>query len=117
MSGILRRTAAAIAKGLKPSPRDFVRARAHFHHALPRGPLPSSRYVVFDLETTGLAPSRGDALVSIGAVVVETGRWRDLPTLANPGRQIPLRSIALSRHHRCDGARRPGPGGGGGGVP
>lgn len=33
-----------------------------------------SRYVVFDLETTGLSPKAGDRVIEIGAVVVEKGR-------------------------------------------
>jgi DNA polymerase-3 subunit epsilon len=95
MSGFLRRAAAAIAGGLKPSARDFVRARAHFHAALPQGPLASQRYVVFDLESTGLKPTAGDGLLAIGAVRLRdaevVGRFE---TLVDPGRPIPPAGIA-----------------------
>lgn len=57
---------------------------------LPPGPLEAQRYVVFDLETTGLHPSRDDAIVQIGAVVVEGGQEAaSFTTLVNPGRRIP----------------------------
>jgi DNA polymerase-3 subunit epsilon len=94
MSGIFRRAAAALAKGLKPSPQDFVRARAHFHAALPPGPLPFQRYVVFDLESTGLKPTAGDGLLSIGAVRLRDTEVVDrFTTLVDPGRPIPEAGI------------------------
>ncbi|HZF75001.1 MAG TPA: 3'-5' exonuclease [Acetobacteraceae bacterium] len=70
--------------------------------ALPAGPWPEGDlaaipYVVFDLEATGLRPSRGDAIVQIGAVrlegLEEAGRFS---TLVNPGRPIPP---ASTRYH------------------
>jgi len=74
-------------------PRDFLRARGKFHARLPDGKLPFQRYVVFDLETTGLAPSRGDRLVQIGAVRLEAGQEAaSFTTLVNPGRGIPALS-------------------------
>jgi DNA polymerase-3 subunit epsilon len=95
MSGLFRRAAAAVAKGLKPSPRDFVRARAHFHGPLPPGPLPFQRYVVFDLESTGLKPTNGDGLLSIGAVRLrDTETVERFTTLVDPGRPIPPEGIA-----------------------
>jgi DNA polymerase-3 subunit epsilon len=97
MSGFFRRAAAAVANGLKPSARDFVRARAHFHAALPPGPLPFQRYVVFDLEATGLKPTNGDMLLSIGAVrLLNTEVVERFETLVDPGRRIPPGSI---RYH------------------
>jgi DNA polymerase-3 subunit epsilon len=94
MSGFIRRAAAALANGLKPSARDFVRARAHFHAALPPGPLPFQRYVVFDLESTGLKPTNGDALLSIGAVRLRnTEPAERFETLVDPGRPIPAAGI------------------------
>jgi len=88
---LLRRLASAMANGAEdPAAAEFLRRRAHFHAGLPMGPLAAQDYVVFDLEATGLSPSRGDALVAIGAV-----RLRDLSpvarfeTLVNPGRAIP----------------------------
>lgn len=109
MSGILRRAAAAVAKGLKPSASDFVRARAHFHAALPGGPLAAQDYVVIDLESTGLKPTNGDGLLAIGAVRLRNtepvGRFT---TLVDPGRPIPPAGIAY--HGITDDAVRGAPG-------
>jgi DNA polymerase-3 subunit epsilon len=92
--GLLRRLASAIGNGGDdPAAAEFLRRRAHFHARLPQGPLAAQDYVVFDLEATGLSPSRGDGIVAIGAV-----RLRDLSpvarfeTLVNPGRPIPALS-------------------------
>lgn len=55
-------------------------------------PLLSTRFVVFDTETTGLHPFGGDEITSIGAVVIENGNLRrDLTyhQLVNPYRPIP----------------------------
>lgn len=94
MSGFLRRAMTAVAGGLKPSVRDFVRARAHFHVALPPGPLAFQRYVVFDLEATGLKPTAGDALLAIGAVRLrDTCAVERFSTLVDPGRLIPPEGI------------------------
>jgi len=65
---------------------------------LPAGPLAQCRFVVFDLETTGLSPSYGDRIVSIGAVRVEGGAILDgdrFATFAQPGRPIPPASTAI----------------------
>lgn len=56
-------------------------------------------YIVFDCETTGLEPSRGDEIVSIGAVRIHGGQVMHGETfelLANPGREIP--ALATSIH-------------------
>ncbi len=58
--------------------------------------LESLEYVVFDSETTGLHPSRGDALVSLSAVRVRRGKLLTTDTfhtLINPGMRIPRESI------------------------
>jgi DNA polymerase-3 subunit epsilon len=57
---------------------------------LPPGPVEARSYVVFDLETTGLRPSRHDTIVQIGAVRLEGGvETASFNTLVAPGRPIP----------------------------
>ncbi|MEX0430796.1 3'-5' exonuclease [Spiribacter insolitus] len=59
--------------------------------------------MVFDCETTGLAPSQGDEIVSIGAVRIHRGQVMHGETfelLANPGRPIP--ALATSIHGISD---------------
>jgi len=69
---------------------------------LPEGPLEFQPYVVFDLETTGLHPSRGDAIVQVGAVRLDSGvETQAFNTLVNPGRTIPA---ASTRYHGIDDA-------------
>jgi len=85
------------------SPTDFLAARAHFGQGLPMGPLAAQDYVVFDLETTGLRPSRGDAIVQVGAVRLRgIEEVACLTTLVNPARPIPPES---TRFHGIDDAR------------
>lgn len=97
MSGFLRRALGAFGNGLKPSFRESLRARAHFRAPLPAGPLIAQRYVVFNLESTGLDVSGGDRLLSIGAVRLRGGEAREsFTTLVNPACNIPPGSI---RYH------------------
>lgn len=58
-------------------------------------PLPDIDYVAFDTETTGLAPTKGDKIVQIGAVRVVNGTLlpgESFERLINPERPIPPRS-------------------------
>ena len=51
---------------------------------------PVSRHVVLDIETTGIYPHRGDRIVEIGAVAIESGKCvADFENLVNCGKEIP----------------------------
>ncbi len=64
---------------------------------LPPGPPEQQSFVVFDLETTGLHPSQGDAILQIGAVRIEAGaESAAFDSFANPLRPIPA---ASTRYH------------------
>ena len=55
-------------------------------------------YTVFDTETTGLAPSAGDAIIQIGATRIVAGKLRRedcFEQLVNPRRDIPAAGIAI----------------------
>lgn len=65
---------------------------------LPEGPLAAHRYVVFDLETTGLQPSRGDRIIGVGAVRLRDGQVDEqdrFVAFCQPGRPIPPAATAI----------------------
>jgi DNA polymerase-3 subunit epsilon len=74
--------------------RQNLTALDHLNHSQS---LKSLRFVVFDMETTGLSPNR-DRVVSVAAFRVVEGRirLRDVfSSLANPGRSIPNAAIKI----------------------
>jgi len=51
----------------------------------------SKRYVVFDVETTGLYPHKGDRIIEIGGIVMENGRMtEEFSTLIDVAKPIPV---------------------------
>ena len=74
-------------------------SRAGYDH-IADARLDDLTYVVFDTETTGLLPDRGDELVQIAAVRIVNGKTiksETFETLVNPGRTIPPSSSAIHR--------------------
>lgn len=59
--------------------------------------LDELNFVVFDTETTGLRPTRGDEIVSLGALTIQGGGGQAPPfeRLVNPGRRIPARTTRI----------------------
>ena len=68
------------------------------HPELDDIPLRELSYTIFDTETTGLNPSQGDEIISIGAVRIVNGRLLENETyeqLVDPQRTIPKSSIEI----------------------
>jgi DNA polymerase-3 subunit epsilon len=68
------------------------------NHALDDTPLPELTYTVFDTETTGLEPSAGDEIISIGAVRIVNGRLlreEMFDRLVDPRRPLQASSVAI----------------------
>jgi DNA polymerase-3 subunit epsilon len=109
MAGGIGRVLRALAGGLGgDAPAALLRERLRAAR-LPAGPAIAQPTVVFDLETTGLRPSRGDAIVQIGAVRLERGEEAGrFETLVNPGRPIP--PLATRYHGLTDAMVAAAPG-------
>lgn len=67
--------------------------------------LDSIRFVIFDVETTGISPRSGHRVIEIGAVCLEDGvKTREFHSLIDPGRKIP--ATAQRIHGICDAMLR-----------
>lgn len=61
--------------------------------------LMDASYVIFDTETTGLQPFRGDRIISLGGVVLEKGKIKKddvFEQLINPQRPIPTTASEIT---------------------
>lgn len=100
LPGAPAKTETSTALPARPEYYDFALEQdAPVLGARAEAPLQQLDYVVFDCETTGLEPSHGDEIVSIGAVRIHQGQVMHGETfelLANPGREIP--ALATSFH-------------------
>ncbi|MDT8316860.1 MAG: 3'-5' exonuclease [bacterium] len=68
------------------------------------------RTVVFDLETTGLSPFRGDRIIEIGAIIVEGGSIvREYHSLIDAGRPVSIHAFKVNGINREMLAHAPKP--------
>nr|WP_245223841.1 3'-5' exonuclease [Rhizobium halophytocola] len=77
---------------------DFELLRRLSYERISDARLDDLTYVVFDTETTGLLPEKGDAIVQLAAVRIVNGRRIEaevFDTLVDPQRPIPAASTAV----------------------
>lgn len=83
----------------KPISYDFNIFGASMQNpALDDRPLSELKFTVFDTETTGLRPSEGDEIISIGGVRVINGKLLEDETfdqLVDPQREVPIESVRI----------------------
>lgn len=74
----------------------FINDQIPAYSGAQTGALAGHKYVVFDIETTGLS-LKDDNITEIGAVLVEDGAIVDtFTTFANPGKPIPAKIVELT---------------------
>ncbi|MGD8723987.1 MAG: exonuclease domain-containing protein, partial [Desulfobacterales bacterium] len=72
------------------------------HPELQNRNLSKLTYTVFDLETTGLSPTEGDEIISVGAVRIVNGRLLQnerFEQLVDPRRSVPWTSVRIHGIH------------------
>ena len=93
----------AILPESRPEFYDFdLFSRAGQMTELESRPLTELTYTVFDMETTGLNPSEGDEIISIGAIRIVNCRLlreESYEQLVDPMRSIPMTSVQIHGIH------------------
>jgi DNA polymerase-3 subunit epsilon len=99
LAGAAPRGLVAGGTGSRPEFYDFDLFRASAaHSALDDRPLAQLAFTVFDTETTGLQPSAGDEIISLGAVRIVNARLLTGETfeqLVDPDRPLSPESVAV----------------------